>query len=387
MTDARRPSDEELRAGHEARRQLVKPKPNGQAGPSAVPTPDQLCLTPAQWSAREIPPEGRLLGALFSTTSRSQLSADTGLGKTMWGLAVAFSIRLKRNFLHWEAHRHARVLVVDGEMPAELIKARLAAAASWFGSDEPVPDGLFVLSREDVSEMPPLETEAGAQWLLEFIDKLGGVDFVIFDNIASLTVTPLKDEESAQQIKALQFELTKRRVGQLWLHHTGHDNTRGYGAKLREWWLDVVMVAEKAERSGADLSFTLKFSKCRRRTPENRADFEEVTVELRDGRWLSTAEPAPAGGKRKKLTKRAQLCLDALAKALADVGQKPPTCSATSGVARAVSIETWREFFNRMAPYTEDQADAKRKAWQVGLEELAACRAVEKWERWVWVSE
>ncbi len=75
----------------------------------------------------------RLLGAVFSTSSITLLSADTGLGKTMVALGIAFAIALGRDFLHWRARRKARALFLDGEMPTDLIKERSLAACGWFG--------------------------------------------------------------------------------------------------------------------------------------------------------------------------------------------------------------------------------------------------------------
>src|SRR3954469_9952010 len=83
-----------------------------------------LPLTPAAWAARKLPPPDRLMGELLSTTSRTFLAADTGLGKSMFGLGVAVAINLGRDFLHWRCHRKARVLVLDGEMPPDLLQER-----------------------------------------------------------------------------------------------------------------------------------------------------------------------------------------------------------------------------------------------------------------------
>jgi hypothetical protein len=74
---------------------------------SAPPDPSDLCTTPAQWAMRTIPAQDRLLGDLFSTTTRAQLSADTGVGKTMIGVAWSFAMRLGIDFLHWPAYRQA----------------------------------------------------------------------------------------------------------------------------------------------------------------------------------------------------------------------------------------------------------------------------------------
>jgi hypothetical protein len=73
-------------------------------------------------------------------------------------------------------------------MPPELIQQHIKLARSWFGVDSPISDGLFVLSRFDVEDMPPLDTPEGARWLLNFIDQLGRIDDITFDNRASLSI-------------------------------------------------------------------------------------------------------------------------------------------------------------------------------------------------------
>ena len=193
--------------------------PNGQAG-QALP-----CLTPAAWAVRQIPPADFLLGELFSTTSRSLLNADTGLGKTMFAMALAFAMRLGRDFLHWQGRRPARVLFIDGEMPRDLMQERIAMACSWFGVDPPT-HGLFFLSREDVEDMPPLDTPDGQHWLDAFLEHLAAIDFIIFDNLMALCTGDLRDEEGWAALKPYVFGLTRRKIGQLWLHHVGHDKSR-----------------------------------------------------------------------------------------------------------------------------------------------------------------
>ena len=139
---------------------------NGNA-PMAKP-----CLTPAEWACREIEPADHLLGELFSTTCRAVLVADTGLGKTMFAMAMAFAMHLGRGFLRWSAQRPAQVLFIDGEMPRDLMKERIAMACLWFGI-EPPADGLWFLSREDLEDMPAFDTEEGQKWLDAFIARLG----------------------------------------------------------------------------------------------------------------------------------------------------------------------------------------------------------------------
>jgi hypothetical protein len=106
-----------------------------------------------------------------------------------------------------------------------------------------------------------------------------------------------------------------------------------------------------------DVAYTLKFPKCRRRTPDNRADFEEVEVTLAQGQRTTGAAGLEGGGRR-KLPDSVRLCLGALQEAPAELGRSPPYSSATAGVAGAVNLEDWRSIFNLMAPYGEDDTSA-----------------------------
>jgi AAA domain len=282
-----------------------------QERPTVEPIPALAeLLSVRAWTERDIPAADRLLGDLVTTTSRIFLVGRTGLGKTLLGLAMAIGVALGRGFLHWRSARPARVLYLDGEMPAELIRQRAIDALRREGvTDCP---GLFIFGRdldEEVKqrfpllgEMPALNTEAGHNWLLALIEALGGVDLVIFDNVMSLLEGVQKEEEAWSGALPLVQALTHRSIGQVWLDHTGHDSSRQYGSSTKAWRFDAVGImaplsAEEADRDAT--AFTLSFDhpgKARRRTPDNWRDFETVTVRLKDDHW--TAQPTTSSGTR-----------------------------------------------------------------------------------------
>ncbi len=218
----------------------------------------------------------------MTTTSRVLLTAATGLGKTNFGIALAMRVAAGDVFLHWNGRRRACVLYIDGEMSRRLLKQRVVDEAERFGK---APATFFALSHEDIPGFRPLNTPEGQAWLKAFIKDLGGVDLVIFDNIMSLTVGDMKDPAAWQQTLPLALALTADAVGQIWIHHTGHDETRSYGDKSREWQMDTVVHLDEVKRPDTDVSFSMSFPKARERKPTTRFDFQDVKIALVDDRW------------------------------------------------------------------------------------------------------
>jgi len=253
------------------------------------------------WTTRPMPPPDRLLGDLVTTTTRVFLVGRTGLGKTLVGLGLAIGMATGDGFLHWRAGRTARVLYIDGEMPGELIRQRAIDALRRAGVKS--CPGLFIFGRDledeikerfpTIGDMPPLNTEAGQNWILRLIAALGGVDVVIFDNVMSLISGDQKDEVPWSETLPLVQRLTGKRIGQIWLDHTGHNTDRQYGSSTKAWRFDAVGVMTALpddQKAKHEVAFALSFEhpgKARRRTPDNWQDFETCTIRLADDRWTA----------------------------------------------------------------------------------------------------
>ncbi|WP_316196855.1 AAA family ATPase [Bradyrhizobium sp. SZCCHNS3053] len=295
------------------------------AGPEIFPP-----LTAEEWRKRNLPPPDFVLGSVLTTTTRMLLSAATGLGKSMFAMAIAQHMAAGLPFLHWRAHRPVKVLYIDGEMARRLLKERIFAEEQRHSGSL---ENLFVLSREDVESFAPLNTPTGQAWLTKLIEHFG-IEFVVFDNIMSLTLGDQKDPLVWQQVLPFAMALTRKCVGQIWIHHTGHDTSKGYGDKSREWQMDTVGHLEAVEREDTTVSFILKLPKARERTPATRAEFQDVKIALVNDRWEGSlegrhAEPLP-------IAPGIQKALDALLNVLAgdDVTMLP-------GNRRAVNRDQW----------------------------------------------
>jgi hypothetical protein len=252
------------------------------------------------WTRRPLPKPERLLGDLVTTTTRTFLVGRTGLGKTLLAFAMACGMASGEGFLHWRSSRPAKVLVIDGEMPGELIRQR---AIDTLRHTTKAPDaGQLLIFARDLEDdfakqfpslglMPTLNTKAGRNWVLALIDEIGGVDVVIFDNVMSLLDGDQKDEVPWSDTLLLVQSLTAKRIGQIWLDHTGHNSNHQYGSSTKAWRFDSVGIMTPLsddQTTRGEVAFRLSFEhpgKCRRRTPDNWQDFEACTIRLAGDRW------------------------------------------------------------------------------------------------------
>lgn len=331
-------------------------------------------LTVEEWRARDLPEPDWLMGHWLSTTSRVQISAPTGLGKSNFAIALLQRCAAGGDFIHWTARRGVKVLYVDGEMSRRLLRQRILDECARHAGNT---DAFYALSREDIETFRPLNTPDGQAWLLSFVEQLG-IELVCFDNVMSLTIGDMKEELPWQQTLPLVHELTRRGVGQIWIHHTGHDKSRGYGSSTREWQLDVVIHLEKVDRPDTDVSFSFSFTKARERTPNTRFDFQDVKIALVNDRWEHEVSEAVRPDRVAPQTAKA---LDALINAIAS-----DDAVNLSGGRRAVSTDRWKaECVHLGLIDTEAKAHSARTLFSKFRRELIAANRIACEEDWSWL--
>jgi hypothetical protein len=167
----------------------------------------------------------------------------------------------------------------------------------------------------------------------------------------SLISGNMSDEESWAQIMPWIRNLTARGIGQLWVHHTGHDKSRGFGTSTREWQMDTVIHLDRVDRADTDVSFQLKFSKARERTPTTRRDFAEAKIALVKDKW--TWQSAEGKG-LEKISPETNKFLDALRNATknnSDGGNAPFPFA---------SLEAWKNECVREGLIELDKKDSAR---------------------------
>jgi hypothetical protein len=329
------------------------------------------------WCERELPPVDPLLGEFVTTTSRILISGPTGIGKTNVLLAATMPVADGANFLHWHGcGQPRRVLYLDGEMSRRLFKARLEDTVRRHGKR---PAGFFALNREDFEDMPPLDTADGQRYVNHIIVVLNP-DIIVFDNIMSLTAGDLREPESWRKIAPWTRELTRRQIGQIWVHHTGVATDRGYGDSTREWGLDTVALLEKVERPELDICFRFAFTKARERCPGNRADFDPTIISLDNDRWVSERGGNVRTGKRQSKDRALELLQDAITRE----GAIPPASQHIPPNTPCVTEGLWRRYCEAGC-ISEGSADAARIAFSRAAGRLVKDGHVGKWELCCWI--
>jgi AAA domain len=135
-------------------------RPIGSDTKATALTPAPQRLTVHDWIWARIPDPDFLMGEVFSTTSRGLLAAPTGIGKTMFCMALGLAKSEGRDFLQWRARRDgpAKVLYIDGEMSQRLMKRRLIDTLRRAGSDPEsadLPEHFHVFCLDELSMRPP----------------------------------------------------------------------------------------------------------------------------------------------------------------------------------------------------------------------------------------
>ena len=187
----------------------------------------------------------------------------------------------------------------DGELPIETFKERMQLVAKQYGTNI----DLYGYNRDDLGELPPLNTVPGQAWLRRELDEIKP-DLVIFDSIMCLLIGSLKDEEMWAPVKTFMRELSSRKIAQIWFHHANESGV-SYGDKTREWEMDVVVkLSHPVGPDGVsdDEVILWEWKKTRLKTPQNWQQFQPMAIRLVDDKW----EWDEVSGKPGKVTKQSQ---------------------------------------------------------------------------------
>lgn len=265
---------EAARAEVEAGRPPVEVLADLLATPAPIAAKRQLRpLSMGKFLDLPMKPRETLLAPWLPREGLAMVYAPRGLGKTWLSSSVAWAVATGGTFLNWRADRQARVLIVDGEMPAADLQRRFETIRRSTGVAT-VPDTLRILPAAlEETGLPDLGTAEGRAILDACI---GDAELVVLDNLSTLMRSGRENE--ADDWGGFQaWLLGHRRQGRtvLVIHHAAKGGQQR-GTSKREDALDVVLALKKPADYSADQGarFEVNFEKARHFSGPDARPFE-----------------------------------------------------------------------------------------------------------------
>ena len=243
-----------------------------QVAPDPLRAVDAHELAAMHFKTREV-----ILGPWLHSQDLCMVFAARGIGKTHFGLAVAFAIATGGKFAKWSAPTPRRVLYLDGELPGGVMQKRLLMHCP---DVEPAPGFLRLFTPDllpDGRALPDLATFEGQETIDALIDDDTEVVFV--DNLSCWARTGRENEaESWLPVADWILSLRRRGIAVVLVHHAGKGGQQR-GTSKREDLLDVVIGLSRP--SDYDPSqgavFVAEFTKARNLTG---SDAESLELQL-----------------------------------------------------------------------------------------------------------
>lgn len=131
--------------------------------------------------------------------------AARGVGRTHLALEVAYAVASAGSFLGWQAQKSAGVLLLDGEMPGNVLQECLANVVKSQAAVAEKPFNILTPGMQKYG-MPDLSTPKGQQAIEAHLE---GVDLIVVDNISTLCRSG-RENESEGWIPIQEWALNMR---------------------------------------------------------------------------------------------------------------------------------------------------------------------------------
>lgn len=203
-----------------------------------------------------------ILDPWITTQSLNMIYAPRGIGKTHVSLGIAYAIASGGKFLNWQANKPHGVLFIDGEMPGNALKERVANIV--LASDKETIEPLNFLTPDmQKNGMPDLATSEGQEQVESFISD--EIELIIIDNLSCLVRSGRENEgESWLPIQDWALRLRAKGKSILFIHHSNKNGAQR-GTSRREDVLDCVINLKHPLNYTADqgASFEVHYEKSR----------------------------------------------------------------------------------------------------------------------------
>jgi putative DNA primase/helicase len=238
----------------------------------------------------EIPARPFIMRPWLQPGTLALIYADKGIGKTWFSLSLAVAVTRQIPIGHWTTEGPVGCMYLDGEMPTDLLQARLRMLT--VGLPEPKAP-LAILSSDHLKGMekpyPRISREEWRTALSDYLKNRLDIKLLIIDNIASLS--PEIDENTKMAwdpINQWLLSLRAQGIAVILIHHTGKSGDHR-GTSSRQDSIDtsfhLMRPAKYKPEDGA--KFRVQFDKARTVFGEDAKSFNfQIVEEEENGRLV-----------------------------------------------------------------------------------------------------
>jgi AAA domain len=233
-----------------------------------------------------------LLGEWFREGDLGIIYAFRGVGKTWFALLIAKALSEAGQVGDWQAHGSTKVLYIDGEMPADLMRARDAGLGRADGEVEFLNHEILFDRTGKVLNItrPEIQQAITDRCIRE------GIKVVVLDNLSTLA-SGMKENDSFEweQVNNWLLQFRRHKIAVILVHHAGR-NGEARGTSKREdaaFWVIALDDAKKHSDDKRGARFISRFTKPSRNTQEDIPAFEwRVTSDPQSGEIAVTHKQA-----------------------------------------------------------------------------------------------
>jgi hypothetical protein len=228
---------------------------------------NESVVTSNELHGLKLVPRRKLLGDWFCESDCGFIFAFRGVGKTWFALAIAQALSSGGNLGDWQAHEKVKVLYADGEMPADLMRARCAGLE---GNNDNLQflnhEILFDRTGKVLNITNPEVQQAITQRCIR-----SGAKVLILDNLSTLASGMKENEaDSWERLNNWLLDLRRRKIAVVIVHHAGRSGEMR-GTSRREdnvFWIIALDDAKKHADDTRGARFISYFTKPSRNTQE-----------------------------------------------------------------------------------------------------------------------
>ena len=249
-------------------------------------------VTSTELRGMPLKPRLRLLGDWFCEGDQGYIFAFRGVGKTWFGLGIARALSEGSTFGPWTAHEKVKVLYVDGEMPADLIRARDNGLEQVAGEIEFLNHEILFERTGKVLNI----TRPEVQSAITSHCVASKVKVLVIDNLSTLASGMKEnDADSWELVNNWLLGFRRLKIAVILIHHAGRNNEMRGTTKREDaaFWIIALDDAKKQADDKSGARFISRFTKASRNTPEEIPAYEwSIQTDTTSGKISVTHKPA-----------------------------------------------------------------------------------------------